>query len=403
MSTCTATVLSASEDSLVIALAGRVTADSASALEKAIAGIRAEHPQGAMSLDADALDYISSAGLRVMMRLVRSEGALALDNVSPEVYDVFEMTGLTQVMEVRRRLREVSLEGLEFIARGANGEVWRKDDETIVKVYNAGTDLRKIQVENQHATAAFTAGVPCAIAFDTVRVGERYGIVFELFDATTVGRAVSADPSRIPELGRAMGGLLRELHTTEVRPGVLPRVEEKVGGWIDYLEERYVDHADAELLREVLAAVPKKDTLLHMDFHEGNVMLQDGELVLIDLDDVCVGNPIFDLVIHFTCHVLAARNTPEAIEFSLGMSADQISQMYPYTIMAYLGTDDPAAVERHSQAMGLLTLFSTPLTLAKARGANNMKPEMVGGIINKVLPQFRAMQPQIVQVVSSYR
>lgn len=403
MSTCTATVLSASEDSLVIALAGRVTADSASALEKAIAGIRAEHPQGAMSLDADALDYISSAGLRVMMRLVRSEGALALDNVSPEVYDVFEMTGLTQVMEVRRRLREVSLEGLEFIARGANGEVWRKDDETIVKVYNAGTDLRKIQVENQHATAAFTAGVPCAIAFDTVRVGERYGIVFELFDATTVGRAVSADPSRIPELGRAMGGLLRELHTTEVRPGVLPRVEEKVGGWIDYLEERYVDHADAELLREVLAAVPKKDTLLHMDFHEGNVMLQDGELVLIDLDDVCVGNPIFDLVIHFTCHVLAARNTPEAIEFSLGMSADQISQMYPYTIMAYLGTDNPAAVERHSQAMGLLTLFSTPLTLAKARGANNMKPEMVGGIINKVLPQFRAMQPQIVQVVSSYR
>lgn len=118
-------------------------------------------------------------------------------NASPEVYDVFEMTGLTQVMDVRRRMRELSLDGLEFVARGANGEVWRIDDETMIKVYNVGTDLEKIHTENQHATAAFMVGVPCAIAFDTVRVGDRYGIVFELFGATTVGRAVSADPARI--------------------------------------------------------------------------------------------------------------------------------------------------------------------------------------------------------------
>lgn len=403
MSTCVATVQSASEDALVIALAGRLTADSAPALEEAIAGIRAEHPQGAMSIDADALNYISSAGLRVMMRLLKSEGALTLVNASPEVYDVFQMTGLTQVMDVRRRLRELSLDGLEFVARGANGEVWRIDDETIVKVYNAGTDLQKIQVENSHATAAFTAGVPCAIAFDTVRVGERYGIVFELFDATTVGRSVSADPSRIPELGRAMGELLRELHITEVSPSALPRVEEKVGSWIDDLEELYISHEDAELMREVLAAVPIKDTLLHMDFHEGNVMLQGGELVLIDLDDVCVGNPIFDLVGHFSLHVLAAKSRPETVEFSLGMTASQILQIYPHTIMAYLGTDDPAAVERHSQAMGLIMLFVAPLLFMKSRDSNNMSPEMVQGALQVMMPKFRAMQPQIVQVVAGYR
>ena len=107
-----------------------VTADSAPGLEEAVARIRREYPQGALVLDADTLDYISSAGLRVLMRLLKAEGSLAVRNASPEVYDVFEMTGLAQMMDVRRRLREVSLEGLEYLARGGNGEVWRVDDET---------------------------------------------------------------------------------------------------------------------------------------------------------------------------------------------------------------------------------------------------------------------------------
>lgn len=403
MSTCTASFQSATEDALVIALAGSVTADSAPALGEAIARIRAEHPEGLVVLDATDLEYISSAGLRVVTRLLKSEGALRIENASSEVYDVFDMTGLTKIMDVRRRLRELSLDGLEFIARGANGEVWRLDDETIIKVYNAGTSLEKIHTENQHATAAFTAGVPCAIAFDTVRVDERYGIVFELFDARTVGKAANANPSRIPELGRAMGRLMHELHTTEVHPGELPRIEEKAGSWIDALEELYISHEDAELMREVLAAVPKKDTLLHMDFHEGNVMLQGGELVLIDLDDVCVGNPVFDLVNHFSLHVLAAKSTPESVEFSLGMTAEQISQIYPHTIMAYYGTDDPSVVERHSQAMGLLMLFVAPLFLIKACDSSNMTPQMVQGILQGVLPKFRAMQPQILHAVAAYR
>lgn len=156
-------------------------------------------------------------------------------------------------------------------------------------------------------------------------------------------------------------------------------------------------------MREVLAAIPKKDTLLHMDFHEGNVMLQGGELVLIDLDDVCVGNPVFDLVNHFSIHVLSIRNTPESVEFSLGMTAEQISQIYPYTIMAYLGTNDPSAVERHSQAMGLLTLFVIPLYLVKSRDSSNLTPQMIQGILQGMLPKFRTMQPQIMQAIASYR
>lgn len=403
MSTILARLVSTSDEETVIALEGRVSADNAAELGDIINSLRTQSPQGLLTLDADALDYISSAGLRVIMRLLKSEGDLAIVNTSNAVYDVFEMTGLTQLMTVRRRLREISLEGATKLGQGGNGEVWRLDAETVIKVYNAGTSLGKIDAENRQATAAFTAGIPCAIAFDTVKVGDRYGIVFELLDAQTVGNAVHEDHSRIPELGRKMGELLREMHSTRTAPGILPAIDDKMSAWVDYLESHYLSHEDAELMRQVLAAVPHKDTLLHLDFHEGNVMLQGDELVLIDLDDICTGNPLFDLINHHSSHIVAAESAPEVIKISLGMNVDEALAMHRVMLKTYLGTDDDAVVDAHVQTMRLIMLFNMLMFLAKSRDSKNMTPDRAQMVLDGVLPQFRAMQPQIVQVVSSWK
>ena len=397
-----ARLASATDERCVIALVGRVTADNARVLDGIIASLRKEHPEGTLVLDAGELEYISSAGLRVVMRLVKAEGNLVIENASPEVYDVFEMTGLTELLDVIRALREISLEGATLLGRGGNGEVWRLDAETVAKVYNEGCSLDKIEAENRQATAAFTSGLPCAIAFDTVAVGNRYGIVFELLDAHTVGNVVHEDPSRIPEMGRKMGELLRELHSTHESMGVLPTINEKMAGWIDYLEEHYLSGEDADLLREVISAVPVADTLLHLDFHEGNVMCQDGELVLIDLDDVCSGNPLFDLINHFTGHVLASETSPDAIRLSMGMDTDEVLAMYRQTLKTYFDTEDDAVLAAHEQKMRLFIPFSTLIFLAKSRDSRNLTPERVQAVLDQVLPVFRSLQPQIVALAKTY-
>lgn len=398
-----ARITSTSDNGTTIALAGRITADNAFELGETLATLRKQSPKGSLTLDADALDYISSAGLRVIMRLIKSERSLALVNAANSVYDVFEMTGLTQIMTVRRRLREVSLEGATKLGQGGNGEVWRLDSETVIKVYNEGTSLEKIDNENRQATAAFTAGIPCAIAFDTVRVGERYGIVFELIDAQTVGNVVHEDPSRIPEMGKKMGELLREIHSTHMAPGVLPTINEKMGAWMDYLEEKFLSHEDTELMRQVISSIPKKDTLLHLDFHEGNVMIQGGELLLIDLDDVCSGNPVFDLINHHSSHIMASEQAPEVVKISLGMSTDEALAMHRATLKSYFGTDDDTVVDNHVQAMRLVMLFAMMVFLAKSRDSKNMSPERAQLVLDRILPQFRAMQPQIVRILSNWQ
>ena len=101
-------------------------------------------------------------------------------DVSPEVYEILDMTGFTEFLTVEKRLREISVDGCEVIGRGFYGTVYRIDPETIVKVYSTPDCIPIIQNEQRLAKRAFVKGVPTAISYDIVRVGDSYGSVFEL-------------------------------------------------------------------------------------------------------------------------------------------------------------------------------------------------------------------------------
>ncbi len=85
----------------VIELAGRLDTSTAPALEKAIAENVAESAN--LLLDMKALEYISSAGLRVLLgaqKRMQKQGSMKLKQVAPEVMEVLEMTGFADILKV---------------------------------------------------------------------------------------------------------------------------------------------------------------------------------------------------------------------------------------------------------------------------------------------------------------
>lgn len=104
-------------------------------------------------------------------------------------------------------MRDISVEGLDLIGAGANGRVYRLNEEQIVKVYNPLTNpYEKIEREKRAARAAFTHGIPTAISFDIVRVGSEYGMVYELLNAKTLGATIEEDPTHAEELSGRQAG-----------------------------------------------------------------------------------------------------------------------------------------------------------------------------------------------------
>ena len=174
---------------LILAPQGRVDSTNAAEFEKEAMAAVSANLGLEIALDAQNLEYISSAGLRVLMKLRKlAKKAFPVENVSPEVYDIFEVTGFTELLDVKKRLREVSVEGCELIGSGGFGRVYRIDPETIVKVYSSGLTLDMVRHERDTAQKAFLAGVPTAISYDVVRSGDSYGVVFELLNARTVAQ-----------------------------------------------------------------------------------------------------------------------------------------------------------------------------------------------------------------------
>ena len=174
------------DNALVIALNGHIDSSNAADVEKEINQLRDENTFENVYLDAENLEYIASAGLRIILRLRKNYSELKIMNVHPDVYEILDMTGFTEMIDVEKAYRRLSVDGCEEIGRGANGIVYRLDPDTIIKVYFNSDALADVHRERELARKAFILGIPTAIPYDVVRVGDTYGSVFELLNATSL-------------------------------------------------------------------------------------------------------------------------------------------------------------------------------------------------------------------------
>ena len=344
---------------LYVAIEGRIDASNAAVAEEKIFAIRRENEGKHTVIDADRLEYISSAGLRVILKIRKEEPKLAIINVAPEVYDVFDMTGFTDMVTVEKAYRRMSVEGCEFIAKGANGAVYRYDDETILKTYYSKDALPEIQQERESARRAFVLGVNTAIPYGIVRVGDGYGTVTELLNAVNVTRMICNDPENLEKPVEYYVDLLKSIHAVEAEEGDFPDMKDTALSWADFVAN-HLPEAEGKKLRALIEAVPRQNTLLHGDYHTNNIMIQNGEPLLIDLDTLCVGHPIFELGSMFNAFVGFSSIDHNVIKEFMGYDYETAGKFWNMSLKKYLGTDDEAvcrSVEEKAMIIGYTRLL----------------------------------------------
>ena len=333
---------------LTLCLTGHVDAANASALEADIQKAREAYQPDAVVLDCDKLEYMSSAGLRFLLRLRQKVPDTSLVNVHAELYEILDMTGFTEMMPVKKAYRVVSLEGCELIGQGANGKVYRLDRENILKVYTNTDALPEIQHERELSRAAFVLGVPTAIPYDVVQVAEGgFGSVYELLNARTYVQLYQAGEKSLDELADMSVELLKLIHTRVVRQDFVPSIRSSALGWAEDLKEQ-LTAASYEKLRALIGAVPEDAHMVHGDYHFRNIMYQNGESLLIDMDKLSHGHPIFELSAMYNAYVGFGAADPSVVERFFGLPYEQSTALWRRLLEGYLETEDAqrlAAVE----------------------------------------------------------
>lgn len=343
---------------LYLELHGRIDSTNAEQLMEQITEAEKAHPGMGIILDADDLPYISSAGLRVVLRLRKTHEEMKLVNVSSDVYEILEMTGFTDILPVEKTLRKLSIEGCELIAQGANGRVYRYDPETIVKVFYSGASLAQIRNETNICRKVFVKGINTAIPYDVVRVGEYYGSVFELLNAKSITKLIRVEPEKLEQHMQLSTNLLKSIHETEAAPGELPSCKEMAVGWVQFLE----NHLPADQWNKLMAmvqAIPEDNHMLHGDYHTNNVMVQNGDPMLIDLDTVSVGHPVFEFAAIYLAYIGFGICNSSRIENFLGISAETARKMWEIQIHQYFDGDEEKIqdVTRKAKTIGFARLL----------------------------------------------
>ena len=324
---------------LYISIEGRIDASNAAEAEEKIFCIKNENPEKHVVVDADKLEYISSAGLRVILRLRKEEPKLAIINVASDVYEVFDMTGFTDMVTVEKAYQRMSVEGCEFIAKGANGAVYRYDDETILKTYFAKDALPEIKQERENARRAFVLGINTAIPYGIVRVDDGYGTVTELLNAISVTKLIRSNPDDMTEAAKYYIDMLKSIHAIEVEDGEVPDMKETALDWADFVSA-HLPEEQGKKLRALIEAVPKQNTLMHGDYHTNNIMVQNGEPLLIDMDTLCMGHPVFELGSMFNAFVGYSELDHQNMMDFFGYSFETAGKFWNMVLKMYLGTED---------------------------------------------------------------
>ena len=379
---------------LTIFLEGAIDSAAAPEVEKQIMEIYQSHSAKAVVLDAEKLRYISSTGLRVLLKLRKMEPNLELINASVDIYEILEMTGFTDLFPVTKAYRKLNLDECTVLGAGGHGKVLRLNEDTIVKLYYAGDSIEDIKREQDYAKKAFVMGIPTAIPFDIVKCDDMYGLVFELVNADIVSNYLNENPDHLEEIAKKYAQTMKQLHTTHVAEDALSSTKELYRERIEGLRA-YMTDEEVDILHKINDAIPKSDTVVHGDYHPKNVMIQNGELILIDMADLTTGHPLYDLGSMALSHHLPSD---PRIENITDMKAEMVRKLWKLFLANYLETDDPGAIglfEKKISVVGLMKMASTVAFSTNAR-----LPGVMETVLDMVRKNLLANADQLMKLLA---
>ncbi|WP_405357296.1 anti-sigma factor antagonist [Ruminococcus sp.] len=343
---------------LTIWLEGRIDSHRAPTVEIEINNIVKKTEFDHLVLDAEDMEYISSAGLRIILKLLKNYRDVTLVDVSSEVYEILEMTGFTEMMTVERALKCIDVTGKKIIGKGANGVIYRIDNDTIVKVYNEADTLDHIKAEHDMSRTAFILGIPTAIPFGIVKVGERYGSIFELINARTFAELLQQDPTQIEFVAQQTVELAKTLHETEAPIGI-PLHSDVARQWLDEAKSSF-DPEHFAKLSALIKTIPETGTMLHGDLHIKNIMQYEDEALLIDMDTLSAGHPIYELACIYNAYEGFGICDPNVFKNFLSVDESVVKPLLHRILELYLETSDEDRineVKEKASVIGLLRVL----------------------------------------------
>lgn len=237
---------------------------------------------------------------------------------------------------------KINVEGMELLGKGMAGEVYVDGDKVIKLYFYPKTPMERAYYYYAISQHVMKEGLPVPKSYDFVEADGRYGIIYERIKGEILPDYFKGGFDEKKKCAAYMGKLLRQLHMAKVKDSLLNFEDSPV--IYSLRRVKVIPEEKVQAVIDIINELPGPRTMVHGDAHEGNFMMRDDGPVMIDLDTVTLGHPIFDI----SYWLFLKEGTPsEDRRNKIGITEDQV-QEYLYTAYEnYFDTTDRTLIDKY--------------------------------------------------------
>ena len=143
------------------------------------------------------------------------------------------------------------------------------------------------------------------------------------------------------------------VNSQTVPEGKLRSAKQQFLGYLDAVR-KYMSGSLFERLKALISAVPEQHNVIHGDSQMKNIMIVEGEPMLIDMDTLCEGYPIFEIQSVYVTYFAFTEDEPNNSMDFLGISNELAARVWELFVGYYFGTDDKERIARLRDKIALV-------------------------------------------------
>lgn len=224
------------------------------------------------------------------------------------------------------------------LSKGATGTIYAINGNQVIKMFPEDYDVKKVEEEFYKSKIIYDVGIKSPRPYEIVNIGNRYGIVMDRISGNSLTRKIATNPHDTERLIKKMVEMMKHIHSIDTNNFHVQSLKSKYLDSLMRCKEYYSDEEFDKLIA-LVKSVPDENTLLHGDFHTGNIILNEkGELVLIDFLELGYGNPIFDIMAQGAVIPVTIENDASLAEAYHQTKVDVLNGIWQCYIREYFNT-----------------------------------------------------------------
>lgn len=330
---------------ITVWLPERIDSSNADEVEAKLYEISELNPGKSLSLNAENMEYISSAGLRLLLKFQKAGLLENLGNVSQNVYSILDNTGFIGIINVNRLAASYEYDHNALIGCDSFGKLYKADKENVIRVYDSHVDPSDIEMGFECAKVMMNSPVSCAIPFDMVTTSNGKGCLYSVEDfmsvSTLITKQSDADEFRVKAINKIVKQLNLVHGVTELSDCV-PRETDRLPELI-YKNLNAFSEEEKEKICHIVRKISRGNKVILENVNERTILISYKEPVLVDFSLLRFGNPLFEIAGFY-------RNVYEFSSLLEVTDKAEIEHTWQMFLSKYLGTDDKGTIENYDYA-----------------------------------------------------